>query len=65
LVVVFLLLFILSYGEFIAVAIKSRLHEHGFDDVLFAASFSDSGSNCVLAKGLLTPNDAEPCFNHV
>lgn len=53
-----------SYGEFIATAIQARMSNHCFDNLFHAASFSDSGSNCVVAKGLLTPNDAEPCFNH-
>ena len=52
-----------AYGEFIAVAIQSRIAVR-FADCVFMASFSDSGSNCRLAKGLLTPGDEEPCFNH-
>ena len=54
-----------SYGDFMASSILSRIDEHHFQDCFFAASFSDSGSNCVLAKGILTPDDAEPCFNHM
>lgn len=53
-----------AYGEFVATAIESRFHQHGFDNLVHAASFSDSGSNCVAAKSLLTPLDGEPCFNH-
>jgi hypothetical protein len=60
----FFFFFNCRYGEFIAAAILARMQQHGFDRLLHAASFSDSGSNCVLAKGLLTPTDAESCFNH-
>jgi hypothetical protein len=52
-----------AYGEFSAAAIQARI-DGRFDDCVFMASFSDSGSNCRLAKGLLTPGDEEPCFNH-
>lgn len=53
-----------AFGEFIYLAIDARLEAHHFSDCVHIASFSDSGSNVVLAKGLLTPGDAEPCFNH-
>ena len=53
-----------AYGEFVAMAIQSRIQYHKFDKCVFMASFSDSGSNCVLAKGILTPGDEEPCFHH-
>jgi hypothetical protein len=53
-----------AYGEFIALAIEARIAAHKFDSCVFMASFSDSGSNCVLAKGKLTPGDEEPCFHH-
>jgi hypothetical protein len=52
------------YGEFIATAIEGRLKDHDFEKCFFSASISDSGANCVVAKGYLTPDDAEPCFNH-
>jgi hypothetical protein len=51
-----------AYGEFIA--IQARIDGHRFDECAFMASFSDSGSNCELAKGLLTPGEEEPCFHH-
>lgn len=53
-----------SFGEFIYISVQSRIRTHRFNDCLHAASFSDSGSNVVLAKSYLTPGDAEPCFNH-
>jgi hypothetical protein len=53
-----------AFGEFIALAIESRVTQHCFGECVFMASFSDSGSNCVMAKGLLTPGDEEPCFHH-
>src|SRR6185437_2957325 len=53
-----------AYGEFIAFAIEARFQQHGLADKIHTASFSDSGSNCVAAKALLTPMDGEPCFNH-
>ena len=53
-----------AFGEFIYLAISARFKQHRFDDLVHSASFSDSGSNVVLAKELLTPKDAEPCFNH-
>jgi hypothetical protein len=53
-----------AYGEFIALAIDARITAHKFTSCIFMASFSDSGSNCVLAKGILTPGDEEPCFHH-
>lgn len=53
-----------AFGEFIALAIEARINYHHFDSCVFMASFSDSGSNCKLAKGLLTPGDEEPCFHH-
>jgi hypothetical protein len=53
-----------AYGEFIALAIDARINAHKFSSCIFMASFSDSGSNCVLAKGKLTPGDEEPCFHH-
>jgi hypothetical protein len=53
-----------AYGEFIALAIQARIDGHRFDECAFMASFSDSGSNCELAKGLLTPGEEEPCFHH-
>jgi hypothetical protein len=53
-----------AYGEFIATAIDSRISQHNLSECVFMASFSDSGSNCVLAKGILTPGDEEPCFHH-
>jgi hypothetical protein len=54
-----------AFGEFIALAIEARINHHHFDSCVFMASFSDSGSNCKLAKGLLTPGDEEPCFHHM
>lgn len=53
-----------AFGEFIAMAIETRIEHHRFDDCAFMASFSDSGSNCKVAKGKLTPGDEEPCFHH-
>jgi hypothetical protein len=53
-----------GYGEFIALSLQHRIAKHKFDDCVFMASFSDSGSNCELAKGMLTPGDEEPCFHH-
>ncbi len=53
-----------TFGEFIYLAVQARIKAHGFDDSLYAAAFSDSGSNVVLAKSYLTSDDAEPCFNH-
>ncbi len=44
--------------------LQHRIAKHKFDDCVFMASFSDSGSNCELAKGMLTPGDEEPCFHH-
>jgi hypothetical protein len=53
-----------AYGELMAVAILSRIHDHKLDDVLLVSSTSDGASNCKLTKSLLTPGDEEPCFNH-
>ena len=53
-----------AFGEFIALAIETRIEHHRFNDCVFMASFSDSGSNCKMAKGMLTPGDEEPCFHH-
>ena len=32
--------------------------------LVFFHTYNIFSSNCVLAKALLTPGDAEPCFNH-
>ncbi len=53
-----------AYGEAIASLIKARLVQHKLDDVLVASTVSDSGSNCVNVKELLTAGDDEPCFLH-
>ena len=53
-----------AFGEFIAGIIQSRQASHKFDECVFMASFSDSGSNCKMARGMLTPGDDEPCFHH-
>jgi len=53
-----------AFGEFIAMAIEGRIEQHHFQECVFMASFSDSGSNCVVAKGLLTPGEEELCFHH-
>jgi hypothetical protein len=53
-----------AYGELIALTIESRIKDHGLDGVLLATTTSDNGSNCRLAKSILTPGDEEPCFNH-
>lgn len=53
-----------AFGESIAVLIRGRLTMRKLDHVLVASTVSDSGSNCVLAKSLLTEGDEEPCFLH-